>query len=283
MEEQIDLAEAIGRAREGSQGRIRALLQSSPRRAHVLLRASIRRGILSESSNVEEQSLIMSMMMSRNSIRSALQQLNSEGLVKRRQRLGTSVVASISELPLLELLPVKGWSSQPTGEHPSMSLGIEHLERSEVLADEHVQGRLRLPGNRVILQEDLVTRGGEVIGIIVGYHPVDSDVQRSPEAEAEDRYNYLRMISRSHIEATVEAVNCDERTAKVLGVAEGAAILVRETLMSDSNGVPKMLAYGHYRGDRVALWAEDASVQAMVPPEDAQATDVAQQGSHVVA
>ncbi|GAA4680048.1 GntR family transcriptional regulator [Frondihabitans cladoniiphilus] len=269
MDEQMDLAEAIGRARAGSQGRIRALLQSSPRRAHVLLRASIRRGVLPASSNVEEQSLIMSMMMSRNSIRSALQQLNSEGLVQRRQRLGTSVVGTISELPLLELLPVKGWSSAPREQHASMSLGIEHLEKAEVLADEHIQGRLRLPSNRVMMQEDLVTRGGEVIGIIVGYHPIGADVSREPDAAEDDRYNYLRMISRSHIEATVEAVNCDERTAKVLGVAEGAAILVRETLLYDSDGAPKMLAYGHYRGDRVALWAEDAAVPAMVPPGSA--------------
>ena len=258
MERDTELADALGRAREGSHRRIRELLQTSPRRAHVLLRASIRRGVMSAADPVEEHSLIMSMMMSRSSIRSALHMLGNEGLIQRRQRLGTSVVASISELPLLQLLPLPGWTSDPDdASHTDPSaLHIEHLEQAEVLADRHVQGRLRIDTDRVIMQEDIVRRGGEPVGIIVGYFPLDGAVWHGTGTR-EARSNFLRGLELSRIEATVEAVNCDERTARVLGVAEGAAILVRETLLYDAAGVPRMLAYGHYRGDRVALRAEE--------------------------
>lgn len=265
MDSEMELAEALGRAREGSHRRIREILQTSPRRAHVLLRASIRRGVLSANEPVEEHSLIMSMMMSRNSIRSALQMLGNEGLILRRQRLGTSVVGSISELPLLEFLPISGWSTSST---PPESLAdgpliLEHLEQTEVLADRHVQGRLQLATDRVIMQEDLVIRGGEPIAILVGYYPVGESTDGPDGKDYDARIDHLRSTAVSRIEATVEAINCDERTARVLGVAVGAAILVRETLVYDADGVPKMLAYGHYRGDRVALHAEDHAVPAM--------------------
>jgi DNA-binding GntR family transcriptional regulator len=265
MDSEIELAEALGRAREGSQRRIREILQTSPRRAHVLLRASIRRGVMSADQPVEEHSLIMSMMMSRNSIRSALQMLGNEGLILRRQRLGTSVVGSIAELPLLEFLPIAGWSTSntPIDSTAADPLLLEHLEQTEVLADRHVQGRLKLTTDRVIMQEDLVTRGGEPIGILVGYYPVGESTDRPDGKDYDARIDHLRRTAVSRIEATVEAINCDERTARVLGVAEGAAILVRETLVYDADGIPKMLAYGHYRGDRVALHAEDHAVPAM--------------------
>ncbi|MDF2442993.1 MAG: GntR family transcriptional regulator [Subtercola sp.] len=264
MDETEHLAEALGRARSGSAQRIRELLQTSPRRAHVLLRASIRRGIIRADEHVEEDSLVMSMMMSRNSIRSALHMLGSEGLITRRQRLGTTVVGSIAELPLLELLPVAGWTSGAEEDYGAsgLDLEIQQLEQAEVLADVHIRGRLNLTSDRVILQEDLISRRGQPLGIVLGYYPTEGVTITDPQS-MRDRINSVRGIEVSRIEATVEAVNCDERTARVLGIAEGAAILVRETLVLDSEGVPRMLAYGHYRGDRVALRAADNAVPGM--------------------
>lgn len=258
-------ADVLRRVRAERGERVR---QSSPRRAHALLRAGIRRRVLATRDAVAEHHLVMSLMMTRNSIRSALQMLDSEGLVQRRQRTGTTVIAGISELPLLEMLPVPGWrSSRTDAEHPSVGVELQHLERAEVPADEQIRARLELDGDRVVLQEDLVHSGGDVVGVIVGYHlPEAPDVRGDLEAQLEQ----LRAMSEARIEATVEAVNCDERTAKMLNVAAGAALLVRETLVRDSSGRPRMLAYGHYRGDRVALWARDDNAQGLRRAEEAR-------------
>lgn len=265
MSTQTELTEAIARARRGSGQRIRELLQSSPRRAHVLLRASIRRGVLTAGRPVEEQSLIMSMMMSRTSIRQALSMLGAEGLIERRQRIGTSVVASIAELPLLELLPIGGWTrAEADPDRPSVSLELTELERATVLADEHIRSRLGIDDEHVLMREDLVSRGGEPLGVLVGYYPLDAPDLLVDEDDQDGRLNAMRQVALSHVEATVEAVNCDERTAKVLKVAVGAAILVRETLVHGPDGRVGMLAYGHYRGDRVALWAKHDDVPAML-------------------
>lgn len=261
MDDDFELAEALGRAREGSQRRIRELLQSSPRRAHALLRASIRRGLITEKDLVEEHDLVMSMMMSRNSIRSALQQLGSEGLIRRRQRIGTNVVGSIWELPLLSLLPTGGWvMGSESVQHPGgLEMVCEVTDVSEVIAHRHIRERLELDGDRVVMAEQLVSIEGVPAGIIVGYHPLTGASADSVRVFIDS----VRAAPGNQVEATVEAVNADERTARILGLKEGAAILTRETLVRDAAGVPQILAYGHYRGDRVALWAEDPDVAAM--------------------
>ena len=270
MDDDFELAEALGRAREGSQRRIRELLQSSPRRAHALLRASIRRGLITDKDLVEEHDLVMSMMMSRNSIRSALQQLGSEGLIRRRQRIGTNVVGSIWELPLLSLLPTGGWAmGSDSVQHPGgLEMVCEVTDVSEVIAHRHIRERLELDGDRVVMAEQLVSIEGVPAGIIVGYHPIADATGPRSGREALDEavrvfIDTVRSSPGNQVEATVEAVNADERTARILGLKEGAAILTRETLVRDASGVPQFLAYGHYRGDRVALWAEDPEVAAM--------------------
>jgi GntR family transcriptional regulator len=270
VDDDFELAEALGRAREGSQRRIRELLQSSPRRAHALLRASIRRGLITEKDLVEEHDLVMSMMMSRNSIRSALQQLGSEGLIRRRQRIGTNVVGSIWELPLLSLLPTGGWAmGADSVQHPGgLEMVCEVTDVSEVIAHRHIRERLELDGDRVVMAEQLVSIEGVPAGIIVGYHPIADATGPGSDREALDEavrvfIDTVRSSPGNQVEATVEAVNADERTARILGLKEGAAILTRETLVRDAAGVPQFLAYGHYRGDRVALWAEDPEVAAM--------------------
>jgi GntR family transcriptional regulator len=270
VDDDFELAEALGRAREGSQRRIRELLQSSPRRAHALLRASIRRGLITEKDLVEEHDLVMSMMMSRNSIRSALQQLGSEGLIRRRQRIGTNVVGSIWELPLLSLLPTGGWAmGADSVQHPGgLEMVCEVTDVSEVIAHRHIRERLELDGDRVVMAEQLVSIEGVPAGIIVGYHPIADATGPRSDREALDEavrvfIDTVRSSPGNQVEATVEAVNADERTARILGLKEGAAILTRETLVRDAAGVPQFLAYGHYRGDRVALWAEDPEVAAM--------------------
>lgn len=248
MESRSELVETLGRARQGSQQRMRQLLQSSPRRAHALLRASIRHGLIGPHGQVDEGALVLDMTMSRNSVRSALQKLTDEHLITRRQRLGTTVVASIAELPLLELLPIAELTS---GADLAEGLALQPLEQLLVLADQHIKAQLALETDFVLMQEDLLTQRGEPIGIIVGYYRIPESFR----AEDKPHRDISRKFTPGTFTATVEAVNADDRTAKSLGVAPGSALLVRETLVHDTEGTPRMLAYGHYRGDRVALRA----------------------------
>lgn len=227
---------------------MRQLLQSSPRRAHALLRASIRHGLIGPQGQVDEGALVLDMTMSRNSVRSALQKLTDEHLITRRQRLGTTVVASIAELPLLELLPIAELTS---GADLVDGLALRPLEQLLVLADQHIKAQLELDTDFVLMQEDLLTQRGQPIGIIVGYYRIPDSFR----AEDKTCRDISRQFTPGTFTATVEAVNADDRTAKSLGLAPGSALLVRETLVHDTEGTPRMLAYGHYRGDRVALRA----------------------------
>jgi GntR family transcriptional regulator len=265
VDDDIELVEALGRARSGSQQRIRELLQSSPRRAHALLRASIRRGLITDQDLVEEHDLVSSMMMSRNSIRSALHQLSDEGLIRRRQRIGTNVVGGIWELPLLSLLPISGWAlgTDSTQHSGGLSFTDETTEAGDVLAPRHIRERLGLMQDKVFMVEQVVSVEETPVGIVVGYYPLAARTTAGVLPDVAAYINEIRGAEGNHLEVTVEAVNADERTARILGLREGAAILTRETLVRDASGSARMLAYGHYRGDRVALWAHDPNAEAM--------------------
>jgi DNA-binding GntR family transcriptional regulator len=261
MLDEDEFIEALGRARAGTGAGtgVSELLRGSPRTAHVLLRAAIRRGLVPIASAFEEHSLVLSMRMNRNSIRSALQQLTTEGLVQRKQRVGTSVIRGIAELPLLGFLPVDGWTRDDDARVATRgALEIEYQDAVEVAAEPYVASRLGLETQSVMMREDIVRRDGEPIALLVGYYPIDEDSDGSRPT-----MDLLRQLPDAHFEVTVEAINCDDRSARLLKVAPGAALLLRETLVRDHDHVPRVLAFGHYRGDRIALWAEDDAVPPM--------------------
>jgi GntR family transcriptional regulator len=60
-------------------------------------------------------------------------------------------------------------------------------------------------------------------------------------------------IGVARVDLTVEAVPCDARTARLLQIAPGAPILVRERMLYDPSERPLELSFTHLRGDRAAL------------------------------
>jgi GntR family transcriptional regulator len=64
----------------------------------------------------------------------------------------------------------------------------------------------------------------------------------------------------------VEAINADPWTASMLDVAPGAALVLREQLLTDASGTAAILNIARYRADRVAFTA--SAVPA--PPAEGQ-------------
>jgi GntR family transcriptional regulator len=55
-------------------------------------------------------------------------------------------------------------------------------------------------------------------------------------------------------------VACDPRTSRLLGIAEGAPILLRETVAFGVDGIPRELTYKYNRGDRIAVFATSDAI-----------------------
>jgi GntR family transcriptional regulator len=234
--------------------RIRTGVQTSRRRAHDLLRAGIRAGVVER--HLVEDALTASLWSSRNAVREALQMLVEEGLVSRQPRHGTTVVRRIASVPLEELMP------PPTGKPGEATVRVEQLETRSVPINGVVAERLATDQETVVLSEQLLTIDDEPVSLRTAYLLTDLppeqvaerlgviDETHMPSASAFERFFG---VPNGEVESTIEALPAERETARVLGIPVGAPVLFRESVHRDGHGQPRMLVYAHYRGDRIAL------------------------------
>ncbi|MCM3922263.1 GntR family transcriptional regulator [Frankia sp. AiPs1] len=231
-------------------------LHASPRRAYELIRASLRSGEL-EPDALSESRLIDALGITRNSVRRALSMLADEGLLSRAPRRGTSVSHGIWQIPAGEVLPREISESQEW-----QRLQIEELAHCAVPATDGLRDRLAVTDADLLMTEQLFRLDGQPLCVRTGYVPMIVEPERYfAEVVAIDRRppRYEALFERlfgaplGTAEAVVEAVPCEERTARLLGVEAGSPVLLREVLVRDGTGRPREVSYTHFRGDRVAL------------------------------
>ncbi|CAO5246591.1 GntR family transcriptional regulator [Frankia sp. AgKG'84/4] len=231
-------------------------LHTSPRRAYELIRASLRAGEL-EPDALAENRLIDSLGISRNSVRRALSMLAEEGLLSRAPRRGTAVSHQIWQIPAGEVLPPEISDAQQWHR-----LQIEELAHCAVPATAGLRDRLEISDPDVLMTEQLFRLDGVPVFVRTGYVPMLMGAERYfAEVVAIDRrpLSYGPLFRRlfgaplGTAETVVEAVPCEERTARLLGVEKGSPALLREVLVRDRSGHPREVSYTYYRGDRVAL------------------------------
>jgi len=225
-------------------------VQTSPRRAHDLIRASIRLGLDGGQPFKAEHELVRRMATSRNALREALQMLAAQGLLSRRAGQGTRVSAAIAPVSLDEAVP------------RGPGVMIHQLESHFVPATPVMRHQLRTDDEWILMSEQLVEVNGEPLMLRVGYCPQSRvrdglvrliRTRAYPGAPVAEMFPRLFGVKLGTIENTIEAVPCEERSAGLLGIAVGAPVLVREMLLRGVDGVPYLLIYAHHRGDRVAL------------------------------
>lgn len=243
----------------------RRLLQESPRRAHALLRSGIRTGLFSRRELLVEDALVRSMATSRNSVRLALQMLAREGLVQRRTNRGTDVLRGLVPILMSELLPLLSDIDEPV-DVPGMDgrMSLKQLDYGIVPMTELLGRRLESDDDSVFMRELIVLLHGEPVAVHVGYYPLqhaplelkDAVIQfKSGTSRLAHMLKHLYGLTPGAVEIDVEAVACDERTARMLKIEPGAPMLMRETVIRDETGQPCLLDYSHWRGDRVSFKA----------------------------
>jgi GntR family transcriptional regulator len=258
--------------RMGPGSRAPRVLQESPLRAHALLRSGIRTGVFAETERFVEESLVQSLATSRNAVRIALRMLATEGLVKRSTNVGTGVVRAPIEVNVLEVLPTIAETppdAEPDVADSEAGLTLRQLDYGIIPATGVHKRTFDDDIESVFMRELLVSLNGEPAAVVVGYHPVDSaPVQLGDTIIRFTKGTSLaKMFTRLYnrelgaVESVVEAISCDERTARVLRTEVGAPLLVQETLANDVDGRPCVLYYTHWRGDRVSLRASDPFVR----------------------
>ncbi|MGE3619233.1 MAG: GntR family transcriptional regulator [Acidimicrobiia bacterium] len=232
-----------------------AARQRSPRRAYDLLRTYIRSD--DARGHLDEEALVRSLGMSRGSVREAIHMLVAEGLLSRRPKLGTTVVGSISEIAADQLY------TRDSLECPAEQLAVERLEHLVVPCPAVVRELLDLGEERVVLDEWLVSKDGEPRYVRTQYRRIDP-AGPPPRPESPAVLEDVMGRNRGGGRCVMQAVPADERTGKLLAIAPGSPVLLRQMLLHDGAGRPAELTFTHYRGDRTALTTRVAPDEALV-------------------
>jgi GntR family transcriptional regulator len=246
-------------------------LQTSSRRAHNLLRSSIRMGLMPSADNLMEHTLVSGLATSRNAVREALQLLADEGLVERSPRTGTRLVGSILEVPLDQFLPLVA-----DGPVAGARVQARLMESRTVPATPVLASRLEVEvGDPLEMNEQLILVDGNPVALrccyIVGSFISTPSGSWPPGgyAPADMTTALVQMFGPIAAEGTVEnylgAEACEPRTAERLGVGVGTPILSRELLIRNGAGQPYLFGYARYRGDRIAISA-GAPIGPPAPP-----------------
>jgi GntR family transcriptional regulator len=213
---------------------------------HDLLRSEIRNGGLPRGTLLVEDRLMQTLAASRTSVREALQQLATSGLVSRTQRGGTRVVERITQMSLSDILPSDGGADD---------FRIRVIDRRIVPATDLIRDRLGTNDDQIGFVEHYFLSGEEPVGVRAVYHRV---AVRQPEGWPRCPplgYAFAVVFGRSlrTIKATIDAVAADAKTARLLGIAVGSPVLVVEQCLIDSDGVCQEFTFTRYRADRVSI------------------------------
>jgi GntR family transcriptional regulator len=199
-----------------------------------------------------ERALCREFNASRNTVREALVLLRDEGIVDRAPGIGTTVASGKYPHGLFRLLGLAE-VMQPHGE-----ITNEVRTVALIASPASVAARLGLEtGEPVVYIERLRRIGGEPLSLDLTY--LARDIGEPLLAEDLGHQDIFVLIERTagqplgHADVSLEAVNADPHSARLLGAADNAALLMVERLAHLADGRPVDLESIRFRGDRLTM------------------------------
>ncbi|MGB9640517.1 MAG: GntR family transcriptional regulator [Anaerolineales bacterium] len=205
-----------------------------------------------------ERELCQMLNVSRMTLRQALNELESRGLVVRRQGDGTYVAQPKIERNATKLVAFTDAIRQK-GYRPSAKIILFEKRFADARIAKELNISLAAP---VYYYQRLRFVNQEAVMLEKCYLPVN----RFPGLEQFDLenrsvYEILRTefnVRIDHSQQSLEAVVATEYEAGLLGVAIGAAMMLQHRLAFDSDGVPIECGEDIYRGDRFIFVTDSA-------------------------
>ncbi|MCU1527982.1 MAG: GntR family transcriptional regulator [Frondihabitans sp.] len=214
-----------------------------------MVRSLIRSGVLVNSEQLIEDELVKMFDLPRVSIRQALVQLANEGLVIRQRHIGTRVSHPYYQIPVDDILPREA----PPG------FMIRTLDDRLVRSMPWIRENLGVDDDVVGMIEHVFEHttgdGSEPIGVRIAYYRKECTQPASWATCPSLAVGFLRAFGKplGLVETIVDAVASDEDTARMLHLAPGATVLMREQKLYDIDGDVQEYAFSHYRPDRVSF------------------------------
>jgi GntR family transcriptional regulator len=213
---------------------------------HGTLRALIRTGEIPAGTTLKEDFLISELGANRTSVRTALQLLVDEGLITRRRREGTIVVGSITQIPSNQV-----FLNDEAADEPILTMLGQHVVQGE----SYMSRRLHISGQPMRISELLISSGGSPSAVLTTFmadgHIADQVVWRINDMSVD--FSNLFETPLAYITSTIEAVALEPRTSTLLGVPVGSPAILRELVLIDAQGTPRMIHSTLYRGATFAM------------------------------
>jgi GntR family transcriptional regulator len=184
--------------------------------------------------------------VSRNTIRQAANKLQNEGLIIRKQGVGTKILKKVISTNLSE------WHSF-TQEMNSKGIPFKNLviDVKWVTVEEHIADFLNVPREAKILKLSRLKGSDEPMVYFESYFQPrigltgKEDFNRPLYEILEQNYHCIPAISKENIRA-----GRADKFAGILKVKKNDPILIRERFVSDPGNRPLEYNIGYYRNDR---------------------------------
>jgi len=196
--------------------------------------------------------------VNRNTLRQAISELTTAGILKKEKGLGTYVCA---EAPIAIKHKLKSISSFSDD---LRELGIVEktriIKKGEEDAKEQVAKKLILGPNAKVVAIRRLRTGNKVPFIYEeSYLPyftfrkiLEMDLTRSMYQIINESFN----VTLARSDQNIRAVNLKGRIASYLNVPENSAAFFMESLTYDENNIPVELLHSYYRGDKYVFEVE---------------------------
>jgi GntR family transcriptional regulator len=229
--------------------------QSEARRVYALLRTAIRTRVVATGELLVEATLMRQFATTRRAVRGALSQLAADGLVERLPRLGTKVRDVFEGVEIG--LPV----GEGDGYDIGLPAGTTETYRIEPIYAEVVPGSpvigalLELdPTADVSMAEYLISSERGPFCVETCYWAPEVTPRMPFVADRDDdlpsSFERHFGIPLKRSSTSVEAIQGDENTCGLLGLAPASPLLLSEKVLYDANDVPRELQYIYYAASR---------------------------------
>ncbi|MEU6477372.1 GntR family transcriptional regulator [Streptomyces sp. NPDC047017] len=263
---------AASPARSGDHRPDRRRRADQARQVAEVLRRQIASGAFPSGTLPDERLLITDFAVSRNTVREALGLLRDEGVVERRQGVGTVIVRRPLEHTLQRLTGL----AETLEPHGPVTNRVRAA--GPVRPPGEVARRLGVPeGGQVVYIERVRLLDGVPLSLDLTYLVADiGEPLLGADLAGRDLFGLIEESTGGRLgsaSVTVHAVSGDAHTCGLLEVPAGSALFAIERLTRLPDGRPVDLEYLRVRGDRLAFHAELVRGPARPPdPEDAHGT-----------
>jgi len=196
--------------------------------------------------------------VNRNTLRQAIGELVSAGILRKEKGIGTFVSSSMPVALKHKLNRISSFSDDLS------DIGIKKktkiLKKGIEDAKDHVTKTLVLDTNNKVIVVCRLRAGNDIPLIYEeSYLPcdmfkdiLDMDLTGSMYKIISERFN----IVLARCEQTIRAVNLKGKIAKILDLAENSAGIFMESITFDQNRIPIEVLYSYYRGDKYIFEVE---------------------------